>query len=101
MLEKGDIYLGKYKGNYCITCEDYISEGKTNDNTHCPFCHSQLKVIEEAAYFLRVSNYYAKLINYYEKNPHFLLPLNIKKELLENFLKNDIRDLCITRRDIT
>ena len=100
LLERGDIYLSKYKGNYCIACEDYISENKIIDNNFCPFCHSQLRTIEEPAYFLRVSKYYPNLIAYYKENPHFLLPLNIKKELLENFLKNDIRDLCITRRDV-
>jgi len=99
LLEKGDIYLGNYKGNYCITCEDYIKESKINNN-YCPFCHSELRLIEERAYFLRVSKYYPNLMNYYEKNPDFILPLNIKKELSENFLKNDIRDLCITRRDV-
>jgi methionyl-tRNA synthetase len=100
LLEKGDIYLSKYKGSYCITCEDYISENKIINNNFCPFCHSQLRTIEETAYFLRVSKYYSDLIAYYEKNPYFLLPLNTKKELSENFLKNDIRDLCITRRDV-
>jgi methionyl-tRNA synthetase len=92
--------LGKYKGSYCISCEDYISENKIIDNNSCSFCHSQLRIIEEPAYFLRVSKYYPNLIEYYEKNPHFLLPLGIKKELTENFLKNDVRDLCITRRDV-
>jgi len=99
LIKKGDIYLGNYKGNYCITCEDYIKESKVNDNS-CPFCRSELRIIEESAYFLRVSKYYPQLIDYYEKNPYFLLPFNIRKELSENFLKNDIRDLCITRRDI-
>ena len=99
LLEQGDIYLGKYQGSYCITCEDYISEGKASDN-YCPSCHSELRMIEESSYFLRVSKYYPILLDYYQKNPHFLLPSNIKKELTKNFLKNDVRDLCITRRDI-
>lgn len=99
LLEQDDIYLGKYQGDYCIICEDYISQGKSEDG-YCPFCHSQLKKIAESAYFLRVSKYYSWLLDYYQQNPYFLLPLSIKKELTENFLKNDIRDLCITRRDV-
>ena len=57
LLEQGDIYLGKYKGSYCITCEDYISEGKITKEKTCPFFHSELREIEEPAYFLRISKY--------------------------------------------
>jgi methionyl-tRNA synthetase len=100
LLEQGDIYLGKYKGNYCITCEDYISKSKISKNGLCPFGHSELRIIEEPAYFLRISKYYPNLTEHYKKNPQFILPANIKKELEENFLKSGIQDLCITRQDI-
>lgn len=99
LLEQGDIYLGKYQGNYCVTCEDYIAKSKTNTN-YCPFCHSELRIVEESAYFLQTSKYYPGLIEHYEKNPQFILPININEELKKNFLKDDVRDLCITRRDI-
>ena len=103
LLKKGDIYLGEYQGKYCIACEDYVSDSKIVDNNLCPTpnCHSELRKINEPAYFLRVSKYYSALVKHYSQNPDFLLPFNIKKELFENFLKNDIRDLCVTRSDIT
>jgi len=102
LLNKGDIYLGEYQGKYCVACEDYVSDSKVSDNNLCPApnCQSELRKINEPAYFLRVSKYYPTLVKYYSQNPNFLLPPNIKKELFENFLKNDIRDLCITRSDI-
>ncbi|CAG8464725.1 7884_t:CDS:2 [Cetraspora pellucida] len=99
LLNEGDIYLGEYQGRYCIACEDYVSDSKVINNNLCPTpnCQSELRKIKEPAYFLRVSNYYQQLIEYYQKNPDFLLPPNIKKELFENFLKNEGRDLCITQ----
>jgi methionyl-tRNA synthetase len=102
LSNKGDIYLGEYQGKYCVACEDYVSDGKVVNNNLCPTynCQAELRKVNEPAYFLRVSKYYSKLVKYYSQNLHFLLPLNIKKELLVNFLKNDIRDLCITRSDI-
>ncbi|CAG8498313.1 2348_t:CDS:2 [Cetraspora pellucida] len=102
LLNKGDIYLGEYQGRYCVACEDYVSDSKVISDNRCPTpnCQSELRKIKEPAYFLRVSNYYQQLIEYYQKNPDFLLPPNIKKELFENFLKNEGRDLCITRGKI-
>lgn len=102
LLNKGDIYLGEYQGKYCVSCEDYVSSSKISSNNLCPTpnCQSELRKVNEPAYFLRVSKYYPTLVEYYSQNPGFLLPPNIKKELFENFLKNDIRDLCITRSDI-
>ncbi|CAJ0833592.1 4993_t:CDS:2 [Entrophospora sp. SA101] len=101
LLNKGDIYLGEYQGKYCIACEDYVRDSKVVDNNLCPTpnCQAELRKINEPAYFLRVSKYYSELIKYYSQNPDFLSPPNIKKELFKNFLKNDIRDLCITRRE--
>jgi methionyl-tRNA synthetase len=95
LLEKGDIYLDKYRGNYCVSCEDYVKE------KDCPVCHSATRVLEESAYFLRVSRYYQQLLNYYQQNPSLLIPESAKKELFANFLQEDkIQDLCITRNDI-
>ncbi|CAG8817284.1 27081_t:CDS:2, partial [Racocetra persica] len=86
----------EYQGRYCVTCEDYVSDSKVINNNLCPTpnCQSELRKIKEPAYFLRVSNYYQQLVEHYQKNPDFLLPPNIKKELFENFLKNERRDLC-------
>jgi len=101
-LNKDDIYLGEYQGKYCVACEDYVNNDKVINNNLCPTpnCKTELRTVDEPAYFLRVSKYYSKLVKHYSQNPDFLLPPNAKKELLENFLKNDIRDLCITRNDI-
>ncbi|WNE41221.1 MAG: Methionine--tRNA ligase [Mycoplasmataceae bacterium] len=95
LLKNDDIYLGKYRGNYCTSCEDYVKE------KDCPSCHSGTRVLEESAYFLRVSRYYQQLLEYYRDNPNFLIPEASKKELFANFLQEDkIQDLCITRNDI-
>ncbi|KLL04027.1 MAG: methionyl-tRNA synthetase [Mycoplasmataceae bacterium CE_OT135] len=102
LLEKGDIYLGEYQGKYCITCEDYVSESKIINNNLCPNpdCQSELRIINEPAYFLKVSKYYPWLREYYRQNPDFLLPDKAKKEIFSNFLNENIPDLCITRSDI-
>lgn len=102
MLRKGNIYLGKYQGKYCVTCEDYVSKGKVINSSFCPTpnCQTELKIVDEPAYFLKVSKYCSELMKYYSQNPSFLSPSSAKGEVFENFLKNDIRDLCITRSDI-
>ncbi|RHZ35233.1 class I tRNA ligase family protein [endosymbiont GvMRE of Glomus versiforme] len=102
LLNRDYIYLGEYQGKYCVACEDYVSNDKVIDNNFCPTpnCQTELRKVSEPAYFLRVSKYHPELVKYYSQNPDFLLPPNIKKELFKNFLKNDIRDLCITRSDI-
>jgi methionyl-tRNA synthetase len=93
--------LGEYQGKYCVACEDYVSDSKVINNLcPAPSCQKELRKLKESAFFFRVSKYYPILVKYYSQNPDFLLPPNIKKELFENFLKNDIRDLCITRSDI-
>jgi methionyl-tRNA synthetase len=95
LLQNGDIYLDKYRGNYCTSCEDYVKEKE------CPSCHSETRILEESAYFLKVSRYYQQLLEYYQQNPDFLIPDASKKELFANFLQEDkIQDLCITRNDI-
>jgi len=93
--------LGEYQGNYCVSCEDYVSNSKAIDNL-CPTpnCRAELRKISEPAYFLKVSQYYSQLIEHYQKNPDFLLPINAKKELFSNFLNEEIPDLCITRSDV-
>jgi len=94
--------LSKYQGNYCITCEDYVSERKIIANNFCPNsdCQAELRKISEPAYFLKVSKYYSRLIEHYRRNPDFLLPDKVKKELFSNFLNENITDLCITRSDV-
>ncbi|CAJ0917081.1 7185_t:CDS:2 [Entrophospora sp. SA101] len=102
LLEKGDIYLGEYQGKYCVACEDYVSESKIISNNLCPNsdCQTELRKINEPAYFLKVSKYYSRLKEHYRQNPGFLLPGKAKKELFSNFLNENVPDLCITRSDI-
>ena len=103
LLNKGDVYLGKYEGKYCVVCEDYISDSKVFKKNFCPNsdCNYKLREIKEEAYFFRASKYYSKLIKHFSQNTEFLLPLNLKNQLFESFLKQEnIRDLCITRSDI-
>ncbi|CAG8804446.1 22304_t:CDS:2, partial [Gigaspora margarita] len=95
LLEKGDIYLGKYQGNYCVTCEDYVSLSQSQNN-FCSACQTSLKTIEEKAYFLRIGKYQKQLLEYWQKTD-FLSPLVIKNELQANFLQKPLPDLCITR----
>jgi len=97
LLEKGDVYLGDYEGDYCVSCEDYVIKNK-NREEKCPYCNSDLKKIKEKTYFLKVSKYYPELINFYKENPDFIIPEKTKTEMNESFLKNDIRDLCIARK---
>jgi len=101
LLKQGDIYLDKYRGSYCVTCEDYIKDSLNNKAQTCPVCCSSTKILEEKAYFFKVSKYQQQLLNHYQNNPDFLIPTNAKKELFTNFLKDNVRDLCITRSDIS
>src|ERR1043166_7116141 len=103
LLKKGDIYFGEYQGKYCVACEDYVSNSKVFANNLCPApnCRDELKKVNEPAYFLKISKYRSRLLEHYQKNPHFLLPTAAKKELFSNFLdQENFPDLCITRSDI-
>jgi len=102
LLQKGDIYLGKYQGKYCVACEDYVKDSKIVNNNLCPAfnCQAELRKISETACFLKVSQYYSQLVKHYQNNPNFLIPTVAKKELFSNFLKESIPDLCITRSDV-
>jgi methionyl-tRNA synthetase len=102
-INKGDIYLGQYEGNYCITCEDYVTLSNLAEKKDiCPFCNTKLNPIKEKAYFLNVSKYFAWLRSYYHEDEGLIIPGSIKKEMKESFMKDEkVRDLCISRKDIT
>src|SRR6185312_7503320 len=70
LLKKGDIYLGEYQGKYCVACEDYVRDSKISDNNLCPTSnfHSELRKVNEPAYFLRVNKYYPALVKHYSQN---------------------------------
>lgn len=100
LLEKGDLYLGEYKGYYCVQCESYVIPEKESMITLCPDCHRSVKQISEPSYFFKLSKYQEKLKNYIKENDEFIKPDFRKKEVL-NFIEQGLLDLSITRKDIS
>ena len=95
-LQKGDIYKGEYEGWYCMPCETYFTETQLVDGK-CPDCGREVKLMKEEAYFFNMKKYADKLIKYYEENPDFIQPEYRKTEMLNNFIKPGLEDLCVTR----
>ena len=96
LYDQGDIYKGEYKGLYCVPCESFWTESQLIDGK-CPDCGRDVKEVSEEAYFLRLSKYQDKLVEFYDKNPDFILPLSRKNEMLNNFIKPGLEDLCVSR----
>jgi len=95
-LEKGDIYKGSYEGQYCMPCESYFTETQLV-NGKCPDCGREVKLMKEEAYFFNMKKYADKLLKYYEENPEFIQPEYRKTEMINNFIKPGLEDLCVTR----
>ena len=96
MLEKDDIYKGTYSGHYCTPCESFWTESQLEDGK-CPDCGREVELKEEECYFFRLSKYQDRLVKFYEENPNFILPLSRKNEMLNNFIKPGLEDLCVSR----
>lgn len=96
LYDQGDIYKSEYQGLYCVPCESFWTESQTVEG-NCPDCGRPLKVVSEEAYFFKLSKYQEKLIKFYEDNPNFILPLSRKNEMLNNFIKPGLEDLCVSR----
>lgn len=96
LYEKGDIYKGTYKGKYCTPCESFWTETQLVDGK-CPDCGREVIDAEEEAYFFRLSAYADKLVKYYEEHPDFLLPTSRLNEMVNNFIKPGLEDLCVSR----
>lgn len=96
MLKKGDIYKGKYEGYYCVDCESYFTEKDLVDGC-CPDCGAKVTKNSEECYFLKLEPYRQRLLNYINDNPKFIQPESRKNEMINNFLKNPIPDLCVSR----
>ena len=96
MLNKGDIYKGKYEGYYCVDCESYFTEKDLVDGC-CPDCGAKVTKNSEECYFLKLEPYRERLLNYINDNPKFIQPESRKNEMINNFLKNPIPDLCVSR----
>ena len=96
MLAKGDIYKGKYEGFYCVDCESYFTEKDLKEGC-CPDCGAKVTKNSEECYFLKLEPYRERLLNYINENPMFIQPESRKNEMINNFLKNPIPDLCVSR----
>ena len=99
LYDKGDIYKGSYEGLYCVPCESFWTETQLVDGK-CPDCGRDVKTVTEEAYFFRLSKYQDKLIELYDKNPEFILPVSRKNELVNNFIKPGLEDLCVSRTSV-
>lgn len=96
LYEQGDIYKGTYEGLYCTPCESFWTESQLVDGK-CPDCGREVKPAKEEAYFLKLSKYQKQLEEYIEANEHFIYPEARKKEMLNNFIKPGLQDLCVSR----
>ena len=96
LYDQGDIYLDKYEGLYCTPCESFWTESQLVDGK-CPDCGREVHNASEEAYFLKLSNYTDRLINYIEEHPDFITPESRKNEIMNNFIKPGLQDLCISR----
>ena len=94
--EQGDIYKGAYHGWYCTPCESFWTESQLKDGK-CPDCGREVHVAEEEAYFFKMSKYADALMEYYNTHPDFILPVSRKNEMVNNFLKPGLQDLCVSR----
>ena len=95
-MEQGDIYKGEYEGWYCIPCESYFTETQLVDGK-CPDCGREVKLMKEEAYFFNMKKYADRLLKYYEEHPDFIKPEYRKQEMINNFIKPGLEDLCVTR----
>ncbi len=98
LYEKGDIYKSSYKGMYCTPCESFWTETQLKESGGvCPDCGRPVEEVEEESYFLRVSKYAPRLIEYINEHPEFIQPASRAKEMLNNFLLPGLEDLCVSR----
>jgi len=96
LYQQGDIYKGSYEGWYCTPCESFFTESQVTEGK-CPDCGSVLEKASEEAYFFRLSKYEKRLIDHIEKNPDFIQPESRRNEMVNNFLKQGLQDLCVSR----
>ncbi len=96
LYDKGDIYKSEYEGWYCNPCESFFTETQLKDGC-CPDCGAKVKRTKEEAYFLKLSRYQDRLMQYIEEHPDFIQPEARKKEMVNNFLKPGLQDLCVSR----
>ena len=95
-MEQGDIYKGEYEGLYCVPCETFFTETQLVDGK-CPDCGREVVPMKEEAYFFNMKKYADRLLKYYDEHPEFVKPDYRKQEMINNFIKPGLEDLCVTR----
>ena len=98
--DNGDIYKGEYEGMYCTPCESFWTESQLVDGK-CPDCGREVKPAKEEAYFFKMGKYADRLIAHIESHPEFIQPVSRKNEMMNNFLKKGLQDLCVSRTSFT
>ncbi|SUY48364.1 protein containing C-terminal region/beta chain of methionyl-tRNA synthetase [Clostridium putrefaciens] len=96
LYQNGDIYKGSYEGAYCTPCESFWTDTQLLDGK-CPDCGRNVEKAKEEAYFFKMSKYAERLLQYIEANPSFIQPESRKNEMINNFLKPGLQDLCVSR----
>lgn len=96
LYDNGDIYKSEYEGWYCTPCESFWTKTQLADGK-CPDCSREVELTKEESYFFRLSKYQDRLIKHIEENPEFILPVSRQNEMLNNFLRPGLEDLCVSR----
>ncbi len=96
LFDQGDIYKGYYEGLYCVSCESFYTESQVVDGK-CPDCGDPVIETKEDAYFLKLSKYQDRLVKHINDHPNFIQPESRKNEMMNNFIKDGIHDLCVSR----
>ena len=96
LYDQGDIYKGKYEGLYCTPCESFFTESQLVDGK-CPDCGREVGKASEEAYFFKLDKYADRLIKHIEEHPEFIEPASRKNEMINNFIKPGLQDLCVSR----
>lgn len=100
LYEQGDIYKSEYEGKYCVPCESFITPSQLVDGK-CPDCGREVSDAKEEAYYFKLGKYQDRLMKYIEENPDFIQPESRKNEMINNFLKPGLTDLCVSRSSFT
>ena len=99
LYDSGDIYKSEYSGSYCTPCESMWTEAQLKDGK-CPDCGREVTLQKEESYFFRLSKYAPRILKLYEENPEFLQPKSRVNEMVNNFLKAGLQDLCVSRTTV-
>lgn len=100
LYDQGDIYKSSYEGLYCTPCETFFTERQAPDLI-CPDCGRPVETVKEESYFFKLSKYQDRITKYIEEHDDFILPLSRKNEMVNNFLKPGLEDLCVSRTSFT